>query len=186
MTPAKLLSYLDKMELSFRTADALARQSVLAALPPLVVGGDGSAGNTQYGAGDGPFILAMSGGIAQVIAEASPDNINNGIYQPFFGALDTYFASNTAAQTVAGKAVTALDLYASYQNGAALDSFLIGPNTARLYWISRKSSARGTTLSGQRFRAPNDFWRGDGRRGRGPGLRSRAGPQQHPGRQRGQ
>ena len=142
MLPSKILSYLDVIQSSYFTAEDLARLAALQTLPGVIVGGDGSAGNTQYGAGDGPFIVSGYPPVQAMIAQAQPDLINKSIYTGFFSWLDGYFANNTAGLLAPGnKPAAALDLYASYQNAQVRNSFLVGPGVAALYFLYRVKAA---------------------------------------------
>lgn len=137
---AKLLSYLDKLEASFRSAEAISRQTELQLLPPILIGGDGSSGHTQYGAGDGTFITTMNGPTLSMIAASAPNVINSAIYSAWLSSLAAYLKTN-APGTFGASPITTLDLYLSQQNALTRDSALVGPSTALLQWLAGNSAA---------------------------------------------
>ncbi len=147
-----VLALLDTIQASYVTAEAAARLAALAALPGILVGGDGSPGNTQYGFGSGPAIVSGYPPLQAMIAQAQPDLINKSIYTGFFSWLDGYFAANTASLIgPGGKPAVALDLYASYQNAQQRSSFLVGPGVAALYFLYRVKSAASLMTPGNVF-----------------------------------
>ena len=157
MRPSQILAYLDVIQGSSFTADAAARLSALQGLPGLLVGGDGSPGNTQYGAGDGPFILGAYPPFQSMIAAAQPDTISKSIYNGFFFWLDGWFAANTAALKVENRPAVTLDLYASYQNAQARGIFLVGPGVAALYFLFRSKTAAALMTPGNVFAPVTQF-----------------------------
>ena len=126
---SSLLNILDKISSSYRTADAISRSATLAGLQPLIIGQNGTSGNTIYGTGDSAFILKMSGVTDAMVTNSQPDVLNASLYSPFFSSLASYLAQS------GGTNYSSLDQYASYQNGLVKYSFLVSPNVAYLQFL---------------------------------------------------
>ena len=158
MSPTKILGLLDVIQASYFTAEALARLAALQTLTSLLVGGDGSPGNTQYGVGVGSVIVSGYPVMQAATAQAQPDLIQKGIYTGFFSWLDGYFANSTAALLAPGnKPAVALDLYASYQNAQTFGSFRVGPGVAALYFLYRVKAAASLLAPGNVFAPVTQF-----------------------------
>jgi hypothetical protein len=140
IAPVKFLSYLDKIAASRRTAEAAARLAVLQGMVPILIGGDGSAGHTQYGAGDGTFITTLNGPTIAMLTAASPDKVESGVYSAWLSAVAAYIRTNASAMMVGPLPVTTLDLYASYQNSLTRDSFLLSYDLAYLQFLAGNSA----------------------------------------------
>lgn len=135
--------YLDHVEASWRNTDAPARQAVLAGMTAALVGGDGTSGHTQYGAGDLTFITRMAPAVQSMQNAAVPDTLQQGIYNTFFQTLDGYLSANAPA----GQGN--LDLYLSARNTPTPYTQMVGPRTADLYWLYKSGGTRtaGTLLT---------------------------------------
>jgi hypothetical protein len=143
-TASVLLAITDRLAASYRTTEINLTANALASLPELIRGGDGTTGHTTYGFGADQPILTLLPAAEGMIAAASPDVVQTGIYSGFVSSL----------QSEAVKlGYSGFDAYATSVNTSARFSFLVHPNFALLYWLYRSKLA-GSLLSPSNVFAP--------------------------------